>query len=96
MGGKHVDLEIGFAQNIKASQMADIVTGKKHVRLKAQVIDGVESWRFHIIDMDTGKMLPVLATAANIHYAGPSKPITADVTLILDELDIEALAEGIN
>jgi len=58
------------------------------VRIKAVAVGGVEGYRFHMIDMDTGKILPVMATNATIHYK-VGEPITANVILVLDEIDIE-------
>lgn len=64
----------------------------KHIRIKAQTTPGgLDAWRFSLIDMDTGKVLPVSAgDKATIEYNGSGNPIKATVTLFVDEIDIEA------
>lgn len=67
----------------------------KPMRLIAKTTgDGTQSWRFMIADIDGGKVLPVSTyDKVVIEYNGPSEPIKATVTLIIDEVDIEAIAD---
>ncbi len=64
----------------------------KHTRIKVQLTPGgTDAWRFNLIDMDTGKIIPVSAEDnAIIEYNGPGNPVKATVTLFIDEIDVEA------
>lgn len=54
---------------------------------------GTEGWRFVVEDLDTGKILPVSAAdKVTIEYNGGSEPIKATVTLLISEIDIEAIS----
>jgi hypothetical protein len=68
------------------------MTEVKHIRIKAQTTPGgLDGWRFNLIDIDTGRVLPVSAdNRSTIEYNGFGNPIKATVVLFIDEIDIEA------
>jgi hypothetical protein len=59
------------------------------VQLKAQEKpDKMGEWRFVLIDMDSGKTIPISETdKVIIEYDGLLKSIKATVTLSIDEVD---------
>lgn len=66
----------------------------KHIRLIAKTTPGgVDAWRFVVVDLDSDRILPVSAEdEVIIKYSGFGEPIKATVTILLDEVDIEAIA----
>lgn len=68
------------------------MTEVKYIRIRAKTEPGgLDAWRFSLIDMDTGKVLPVSADdKAIIEYNGFDNPIKATVTLFIEEIDVEA------
>lgn len=67
----------------------------KHIRLIVKSTPGgTEPWRFVVVDMDSGRILPVSAEdEAIVTYSGFGEPIRATLTIFIDEIDIEAVAE---
>lgn len=68
------------------------MTEVKHIQIRAKTEPGgLDAWRFSLVDMDTGKVLPVSADdKVTIEYNGFGNPIKATVTLFISEIDMEA------
>ncbi len=70
------------------------ITPTKPMRLIAKSTPGgVDAWRFVVLDIESGKVLPVSAEdKVIIEYSGYDQPIKATLTLLIAEVDVEAIA----
>ncbi len=71
-----------------------IANQAKPIRLIAKSTPGgTEGWRFVVVDIESGRILPVSAEdKVIIEYNGGSEPIKATMTILIDEVDMEAIA----